>query len=99
MAGFETFNLDKNILKALDKMGFENPSPIQVQVIPIIQEGKDVIALAQTGSGKTAACAIPVCDRVNPNEKYVQALILVPTRELAVQYAIETQKVGKYPRS
>jgi ATP-dependent RNA helicase DeaD len=80
---FEQLGLDPSILKALDKMNFKEPSPIQRQAIPVIQQNKDIIALAQTGSGKTAACAIPVCNRVDVNRPQVQALIIVPTRELA----------------
>src|SRR5690606_23761610 len=57
-------------------------------------EGRDLIALAQTGSGKTAACAIPVCNRINIEHPHIQALIIVPTRELALQYATEVQKIG-----
>ena len=92
--GFTSFQLNEAILKALEKMGFKDPSAIQCQTIPLIQEGKDLIALAQTGSGKTAACAIPVCNRVNTDRIDVQALIIVPTRELALQYATEVQKIG-----
>lgn len=94
--GFQLFNLDKAILKSLEKMNFKEPSEIQLQTIPLIQEGKDLIALGQTGSGKTAACAIPVCNRVDTSRPDVQALIIVPTRELALQYATEAQKIGVY---
>lgn len=94
--GFNQFHLDPTILKALEKMGFKDPSPIQVQTIPIIQQKKDLIALAQTGSGKTAACAIPLCNNLNPSQEGIQALIIVPTRELALQYATEVQKVGSF---
>lgn len=68
---------------------------MQASAIPVALTGKDLIAIAKTGSGKTAACAIPVCQRVRMGGVGIQALILVPTRELAVQYAIETQKIGK----
>lgn len=95
-SGFASFNLDAAILKALEKMNFKEPSDIQAQTIPLIQQGKDLIALAQTGSGKTAACAIPICNRVNTSRTDVQALIIVPTRELALQYATEAQKIGVY---
>ncbi len=95
MTTFSQFPLDEAILKSLDKMGYKEPSPIQQYAIPPILAGKDLIALAQTGSGKTAACAIPICQIVDTTIPSVQALILVPTRELAVQYATETQKVGK----
>ena len=96
LPGFAIFHLDTAILKALEKMNFKEPSAIQAQTIPLIQQGKDLIALAQTGSGKTAACAIPVCNRVDTTRPDVQALIIVPTRELALQYATEAQKIGKY---
>lgn len=94
--GFAPFELDAAILTALDKMNFKEPSSIQAHAIPLIQQGKDLIALAQTGSGKTAACAIPVCNRVDTSRPQVQALIIVPTRELALQYATEVQKIGLY---
>jgi ATP-dependent RNA helicase DeaD len=94
--GFAPFNLDVAILKALEKMNFKEPSDIQTQTIPLIQQGKDLIALAQTGSGKTGACAIPVCNRVDTTRTDIQALIIVPTRELALQYATEAQKIGIY---
>lgn len=95
-SGFTAFNLDESILKALEKMGFKEPSAIQEKTIPLIQQRNDLIALAQTGSGKTAACAIPICNFVDPNRQEVQALIIVPTRELALQYATEAQKIGVY---
>lgn len=94
--GFAPLHLDVAILKALEKMNFKEPSAIQAQTIPLIQQGKDLIALAQTGSGKTAACAIPICNRVDTSRTDVQALIIVPTRELALQYATEVQKIGVY---
>lgn len=93
---FAQFSLDPMILKALDKMNFKQPSPIQQKTIPLIQAHRDLIALSQTGSGKTAACAIPVCNRVIPSKTHVQTLIVVPTRELALQYATEVQKIGLY---
>lgn len=91
---FEQLGLDPAILQALKKMDFKEPSSIQAQTIPLIQQKKDLIALAQTGSGKTAACAIPICNRVDVTKTQIQALIIVPTRELAVQYATEAQKIG-----
>lgn len=92
--GFARFQLDPAVLKALEKMNFKEPSPIQAETIPLIQQGKDLIALAQTGSGKTGACAIPLCHRVDISRPQVQALVIVPTRELALQYATEVQKIG-----
>lgn len=92
---FEAFNLDPLILDAIRDLGYEKATPIQEEAIPRVLEGRDLIALAETGSGKTAACAIPVCHKVNQNVNHIQALIVVPTRELALQYATETQKIGK----
>jgi ATP-dependent RNA helicase DeaD len=94
MSNFSQFALDESILKALEKINFTEPSPIQTKTIPLILDRRDVIALAQTGSGKTAACAIPICQLVNAEFPHIQALIVVPTRELALQYATETQKIG-----
>jgi ATP-dependent RNA helicase DeaD len=94
MPNFAELGLDPAILKALERMNYKEPSDIQAKTIPLIQQKRDLIALAQTGSGKTAACAIPICDRVDTTKTYVQALIVVPTRELALQYATEAQKIG-----
>lgn len=95
---FQTFDLDPLILDAIRELGYENATPIQECAIPLVLEGKDLIALAETGSGKTAACAIPVCNKVDPNQNHIQALIVVPTRELALQYATETQKIGRFKK-
>lgn len=96
MTTFADFGLDPLILKALEKMQFKEPSEIQAEAIPLILQKKDLIALAQTGSGKTAACAIPICNCVSTEAAEIQALIIVPTRELALQYATEAQKIGAY---
>lgn len=77
-------------------MGFEETTPIQTQTIPLILEGKDVVGQAQTGTGKTAAFAIPVLEKVDPKDRSTQALILCPTRELAIQISEEFAKIGKY---
>ena len=98
MTTFEDLNLDPLILRALEEMKYTEPSSIQAETIPLIQKGRDLIALAETGSGKTAACAIPICDRVDIKKKHIQALIIVPTRELALQYATEAQKIGKHKK-
>lgn len=92
---FSDFPLDPLILKALEKMEYRIPSPVQQAAIPAVLAKKDLVILAQTGSGKTAASAIPLCDQVDPTRKDVQALVVVPTRELALQYATETQKIGR----
>ncbi|KAF3361747.1 DEAD-box ATP-dependent RNA helicase CshA [Chlamydiales bacterium STE3] len=93
---FSELSLDESILTALKEMNFSSPSAIQQKTIPIILNKKDLIARAQTGSGKTAACAIPICQLIDSTSSLIQALILVPTRELALQYATEAQKIGKY---
>ncbi len=85
-----------SIIKGLNEMGFEETTPIQTQTIPVIMEGKDVVGQAQTGTGKTAAFAIPVIDMVDPADRNTQALILCPTRELAIQISEEFSKIGKY---
>ena len=94
MTTFADLGLDPAILASLEKMQYKEPSPIQAEAIPLILQKKDLIALAQTGSGKTAACAIPICHLVDIENQHIQALIIVPTRELALQYATETQKIG-----
>lgn len=96
MSTFSQFGLDDSILQALVKINYDEPSPIQANAIPLILQRRDLIALAQTGSGKTAACAIPLCQLVNTTSTHIQALIIVPTRELALQYATEAQKIGLY---
>ncbi|RMG76731.1 MAG: DEAD/DEAH box helicase, partial [Bacteroidetes bacterium] len=83
---FKELNLSDQLLEGLEAMGFEKATPVQEQAIPIILSGRDLIACAQTGTGKTAAFLLPVIDRLRGKEtKSVDALILVPTRELAVQ--------------
>lgn len=95
---FRDLGLSDKVLKALDDMGFEEPSPIQEQAIPQLLEGKDVIGQAQTGTGKTAAFGVPILERLDPKVRSVQALVLCPTRELAIQVAEEITKIGKYAR-
>lgn len=88
--GFRELGVSENVLKALHKKGFEEPSPIQKLTIPkLLTSDKDVIAQAQTGTGKTAAFGIPIVELVDDREKYVQAIVLTPTRELAIQVAEE----------
>ncbi len=95
MVSFAEMGLDSAILRALENLNYKEPSAVQAIAIPLINERRDLIALAPTGSGKTAACAIPICSRVDTSTNVVQALIIVPTRELAYQYATEAQKIGK----
>jgi ATP-dependent RNA helicase DeaD len=92
---FTELDLKPGILKALHKKGYEDLTPIQEQTFPHVLAGHDLIALAETGSGKTAACAIPVVQSVDPHLNEVQALILVPTRELALQYVDEISWIAR----
>ena len=85
--GFESLGLPANVLAAVKKVGFETPSPIQAQTIPVLMEGHDVVGLAQTGTGKTAAFALPILSRIALDVRKPQALVLAPTRELALQVA------------
>ncbi|WP_042276874.1 DEAD/DEAH box helicase [[Clostridium] dakarense] len=93
---FEDLQINDDIKRAVIEMGFEEPSPIQAQSIPVILSGKDVIGQAQTGTGKTAAFSIPLLEMVNPDDKSLQAVVLCPTRELAIQVSSEIRKIGKY---
>ncbi|PKM81811.1 MAG: RNA helicase [Firmicutes bacterium HGW-Firmicutes-14] len=96
---FGSLELSRRVLNAITDMGFEEPSPIQAEAIPLLMEGEDVIGQAQTGTGKTAAFAIPILEKMNPKFRGVQALVLTPTRELAIQVAEEITKIGKYKQS
>jgi len=93
---FKDLNLSENIERAVEDMGFEEPTPIQSQSIPYLMEGKDVIGQAQTGTGKTAAFGIPALEMLDVKSKNVQVLVLCPTRELANQVAEEMSKLAKY---
>ena len=78
---FNEFNLDKNILKSLFNMGYEEPSKVQKEVIPKLIKCENIVVKSKTGSGKTASFGIPICEMINIEEKCIQALIIVPTRE------------------
>lgn len=93
---FEKLVPNSNILKAIQDMGYETPTEIQVKSITCIREGGDMIGQSQTGTGKTAAFAIPVLEKINPENREPQVLILCPTRELSVQVAGEFKKISKY---
>ena len=82
---FESLGLSENRIQQLEKLGFTTPTNIQTQAIPQLLEGRDVVGQSQTGTGKTAAFSLPILDRLDPGQKAVQALVLTPTRELAVQ--------------
>lgn len=93
---FEDMNISNEICRAVLDMGFEEATPIQSQAIPVILEGKDIIGQSQTGTGKTAAFGIPLLERINPEDRRLQALILCPTRELTIQVSEEFRKLLKY---
>lgn len=95
---FTELGLAPELLKAVDKMGFEEASPIQTAVIPVALTGRDVVGQSATGSGKTAAFAVPAITRVDSHLKAVQVLVLCPTRELAVQVAEEVGKLSLFKR-
>lgn len=97
IALFGSIPLSKKTMSAIAAMGFEEPSPIQSQTIPLVLEGNDVIGQAQTGTGKTAAFGIPIIEQVIES-RHVQALVLTPTRELAIQVSEELTKIGKFRR-
>lgn len=96
MARFVTFDLHPEVLRAVETMGFEEPTPVQEQTIPPMLAGKDVIVQAQTGTGKTAAYGIPLAERVDPEQRQVQSLVFSPTRELALQVAVELGKICRF---
>lgn len=93
---YEDSGLDEKILRAVSEMGFEYMSPIQKAAIPVMLEGKDIIGQAQTGTGKTAAFGIPLLQQVDPANKHLQAVVLCPTRELAMQAADDIRDFAKY---
>lgn len=95
-AKFEELGIKESILQAVQDMGFEEASPIQVQAIPLQKQGIDVIGQAQTGTGKTAAFGIPLLEKIDPENRKTQGIILCPTRELAIQVAEELRKLAKY---
>ena len=93
---FEDFKLKPTILKALEELGYSTPSQVQKEVIPVALEKKDIIVKAQTGSGKTASFAIPLCQSIQIETKNSKALVLTPTRELAVQVKEDINNIGRY---
>ncbi len=97
MTTFQEADIDKNILKALLDMGFEAPMPVQQEVIPfVLNQTRDLVALAHTGTGKTAAFGIPIISRIDPASRRTQALILAPTRELCLQITDDLTQMAKY---
>ena len=97
MKTFEELGVSEDLLRAITEMGYEHPMPVQEEVIPyLLGEGNDVIALAQTGTGKTAAYGLPVLQKVNPEDKRTQAVILSPTRELCLQICEDLKDYSRY---
>lgn len=96
MNQFKEIGINPRILRAIEDLGFSVLFPIQEKAIPPLMEGKDVIGQSHTGSGKTAAFGIPLISKVEENDKRVQALVLTPTRELAVQVAKDINAYAKY---
>ncbi len=92
---FSDFHLKQPIMKALEAVGFKEPSPIQKEAIPVILQGKDMVGQAHTGTGKTAAFALPILHMLELDGE-VEALVIVPTRELATQVSDEIFRLGKY---
>jgi ATP-dependent RNA helicase DeaD len=92
---FKKFQLSEETLKSLEEKGYSQPTPIQEKAIGPLLEGKDLVGQAQTGTGKTSAFGIPIVELVEPKSRDIQALILVPTRELAIQVAKEIKDLGK----
>lgn len=92
---FKDMSLNNEILKALDNLGFEHPSEVQKEVIPEMLNKNDIVVKSQTGSGKTASFGIPLCELINEEENIVKALILVPTRELAMQVKEDISNIGR----
>src|SRR5688572_22296315 len=94
---FEKLGVSAEVLRAIGDLGFEKPTPIQEKSIPVLLSGeRDFVGLAQTGTGKTAAFGLPLCELVNFNSTETQALVLAPTRELCVQITRDLINYAKY---
>src|SRR3954469_18039786 len=95
---FSELGLSPELLRAIDKLGFEKPAPIQARAIPLLMQGRDVVGQSQTGSGKTLAFGVPAVEKVDPSVRAVQILVLCPTRELAIQVSEEIHKLATFKR-
>ncbi|MBU5439844.1 DEAD/DEAH box helicase [Tissierella sp. MSJ-40] len=95
---FKDYNLSDEILKSVDLLGYKNLTKVQEETLPIILKGKDLVVKSQTGSGKTAAFAVPICESIYWDERSPQALVIVPTRELAMQVREEFFNIGRFKR-
>ena len=96
MKTFSEFGLEPKLLRAITEMGFEESTPVQEKSIPIALSGRDMIGQAQTGTGKTAAFGIPLIQQIDPSEEKIAALVMCPTRELAIQVAEEIGKLARF---
>ncbi|GAQ17778.1 DEAD-box ATP-dependent RNA helicase CshA [Oceanobacillus picturae] len=96
MTTFNEIGISSPIMKALEKMGFEEATPIQAETIPLAMQGNDVIGQAQTGTGKTAAFGIPMIEKIDSKQRKIQGLVVAPTRELAIQVAEELNRLSKF---
>jgi ATP-dependent RNA helicase DeaD len=96
VTAFKELGVSAPIMKALEKMGFEEATPIQSETIPLAMQGNDVIGQAQTGTGKTAAFGIPMIEKIDPKQRKIQGLVVAPTRELAIQVAEEVNRLAKF---
>src|SRR5512134_2638064 len=97
MMTFEEIGIRPELVKAVEELGYEKPMPVQEQVIPVIlQSDKDIIALAQTGTGKTAAFGLPLLSIIDEKNKHTQVLVLCPTRELCLQITDDLVNYAKY---
>jgi ATP-dependent RNA helicase DeaD len=94
MTSFNNYNISEPVKRSLDKMGFTQPTPIQELAIPVALKGRDLVGQAPTGTGKTVAFGVPIVEACDKDQKQVQALVITPTRELAVQVAQELNKIG-----
>ncbi|WP_211750166.1 DEAD/DEAH box helicase [Paenibacillus sp. Marseille-Q4541] len=95
---FADYQLSEEIMRALNSLGYESPTEVQSEVIPVVLQNKDLVAKSQTGSGKTASYGIPLCEQVDWNENKPQVLILTPTRELALQVTEDITNIGRFKR-
>ena len=91
---FQSFGLSTELIRALEEVGYETPSPIQIEAIPPLMEGRDLLGHAPTGTGKTAAFALPLLGNIDTNSRSQQVLVLTPTRELAIQVAEAFQRLS-----
>src|SRR3954469_17398877 len=97
-SGFAALRLGEPVQRALDEIGYSEPTPVQAATYPLAVAGRDIIVQARTGTGKTAAFGIPLVDKLVTSERHVQALVLAPTRELALQSQREIARLGQHKR-